>query len=313
MNFCPALLNSLPGAVGQGLIWGLMAIGVYLTFRILDVADLTVDGSLATGGAVCVMLIRGGVNPWLAVLAAFAAGMLAGLVTGFFHTKCGIPAILAGILTQLALYSINLRIMGGKSNQTVSVDKYDLLASQRYVRELELNNPLPLTLLILAVVIGILYWFFGTEKGCSIRATGANPSMARAQGINTNANIVLGLALSNGLVAFSGGLLAQYQGSADVNMGRGAIVIGLAAVIIGEVLFGKLFRNFALRMLSVGIGAIIYYIVLQVVLQLGLNTNDLKLISALIVAVFLAIPYWKGKLSHGKAAPAAGKGGSTNA
>ena len=287
MNFFTALLNSLPGAVGQGLIWGLMAIGVYLTFRILDVADLTVDGSLATGGAVCVMLIRGGVNPWLAVL--------------------------AGILTQLALYSINLRIMGGKSNQTVSVDKYDLLASQRYVRELGLNNPLPLTLLILAVVIGLLYWFFGTEKGCSIRATGANPSMARAQGINTNANIVLGLALSNGLVAFSGGLLAQYQGSADVNMGRGAIVIGLAAVIIGEVLFGKLFRNFALRMLSVGIGAIIYYIVLQVVLQLGLNPNDLKLISALIVAVFLAIPYWKSKLTHVKAAPAAGKGGSANA
>ena len=313
MNFFSALLNSLPGAVGQGLIWGLMAIGVYLTFRILDVADLTVDGSLATGGAVCVMLIRGGVNPWIAVLAAFIAGALAGLATGFFHTKCGIPAILAGILTQLALYSINLRIMGGKSNQTVSVDKYDLLASQRYVRELGLNNPLPLMLLVLAVVIGILYWFFGTEKGCSIRATGANPSMARAQGINTNANIVLGLALSNGLVAFSGGLLAQYQGSADVNMGRGAIVIGLAAVIIGEVLFGKIFRNFALRMFSVGIGAIIYYIVLQIVLQLGLNTNDLKLISALIVAVFLAIPYWKSKLTRVKTAPAAGKGGSAHA
>ena len=299
--------------MAQGLIWGLMAIGVYITFRILDVADLTVDGSLATGGAVAVMLIRAGLNAWAALLCAFLAGMLAGFVTGLFHTKCGIPAILAGILTQLSLYSINLRIMGGKSNQTVSVDKYDLLASQRYVRELGLNNPLPLTLLILAVVIGLLYWFFGTEKGCSIRATGANPSMARAQGINTNANIVLGLALSNGLVAFSGGLLAQYQGSADVNMGRGAIVIGLAAVIIGEVLFGKLFRNFALRMLSVGIGAIIYYIVLQVVLQLGLNTNDLKLISALIVAVFLAIPYWKSKLTHVKAAPAAGKGGSTHA
>ena len=313
MNFFSALLNSLPGAVGQGLIWGLMAIGVYLTFRILDVADLTVDGSLATGGAVCVMLIRGGVNPWIAVLAAFIAGALAGLATGFFHTKCGIPAILAGILTQLALYSINLRIMGGKSNQTVSVDKYDLLASQRYVRELGLNNPLPLMLLVLAVVIGILYWFFGTEKGCSIRATGANPSMARAQGINTNANIVMGLALSNGLVAFSGGLLAQYQGSADVNMGRGAIVIGLAAVIIGEVLFGKIFRNLALRMFSVGIGAIIYYIVLQIVLQLGLNTNDLKLISALIVAVFLAIPYWKSKLTRVKTAPAAGKGGSAHA
>ena len=313
MSFLTSLMNALPGAAAQGLVWGIMAIGVYITYRILDVADLTVDGSLATGGAACVMLIRAGVNPWLAVLAAMAAGMLAGLVTGLFHTRCGIPAILAGILTQLSLYSINLRIMDSKANQAVSVDKYDLLASQRYVRELGLNNPLPLTLLILAVVIGLLYWFFGTEKGCSIRATGANPSMARAQGINTNANIVLGLALSNGLVAFSGGLLAQYQGSADVNMGRGAIVIGLAAVIIGEVLFGKLFRNFALRMLSVGIGAIIYYIVLQVVLQLGLNTNDLKLISALIVAVFLAIPYWKSKLTHVKAAPAAGKGGSTHA
>ena len=295
MNFFSALLNSLPGAVGQGLIWGLMAIGVYLTFRILDVADLTVDGSLATGGAVCVMLIRGGVNPWIAVLAAFIAGALAGLATGFFHTKCGIPAILAGILTQLALYSINLRIMGGKSNQTVSVDKYDLLASQRYVRELGLNNPLPLMLLVLAVVIGILYWFFGTEKGCSIRATGANPSMARAQGINTNANIVMGLALSNGLVAFSGGLLAQYQGSADVNMGRGAIVIGLAAVIIGEVVFSRVFRNFGLKLLAVSIGSIIYYVVIQAVVSLsGINSNYLKLISALIVAVFLSVPYWKG-------------------
>ena len=313
MDFLLTFLRSMPGAVGQGLIWGIMAIGVYLTYKILDVADLTVDGSLATGGAVCALLTVNGANPATALVCAVLAGMLAGLVTGLFHTACGIPAILSGILTQLALYSINLRIMGGKSNQTVSVDKYDLLASQRYVRELGLNNPLPLTLLILAVVIGLLYWFFGTEKGCSIRATGANPSMARAQGINTNANIVLGLALSNGLVAFSGGLLAQYQGSADVNMGRGAIVIGLAAVIIGEVMFGKLFRNFALRMLSVGIGAIIYYIVLQVVLQLGLNTNDLKLISALIVAVFLAIPYWKSKLTHVKAAPAAGKGGSTNA
>ena len=300
MNFFPALLNSLPGAVGQGLIWGLMAIGVYLTFRILDVADLTVDGSLATGGAVCVMLIRGGVNPWIAVLAAFIAGVLAGLATGFFHTKCGIPAILAGILTQLALYSINLRIMGGKSNQTVSVDKYDLLASQRYVRELGLNNPLPLMLLVLAVVIGILYWFFGTEKGCSIRATGANANMARAQGINTNADVVLGLMLSNGLVALSGGLLAQFQGAADVGMGRGAIVIGLAAVIISEVTFGKIFRNFGLKMFAVALGAVIYYFVLQIVLQLGLNTNDLKLISALIVAIFLSVPYWKDKLIHKK-------------
>lgn len=299
MSFITALLNALPGATAQGLIWGLMAIGVFITFRILDVADLTVDGSIATGGAVAVMLIRVGWNPWLALLCAFAAGMLAGLVTGLFHTRCGIPAILAGILTQLALYSINLRIMESKSNQAVGVDKYPLLVSQRYVRDLALNNPLPLLLVFTAALIALLYWFFGTEKGCSIRATGANLHMARAQGINTNNNIVLGLMLSNGLVAFAGGLLAQYQGSADVNMGRGAIVIGLAAVIIGEVIFKRL-RNFSLKLLSVSIGAVIYYIVLQLVLQLGLNTNDLKLFTALIVAVFLGVPYWKGKVTRVK-------------
>ena len=306
-------MNALPGAVAQGLVWGIMAIGVYITYRILDVADLTVDGSLATGGAACVMLIRAGVNPWLAVLAAMAAGMLAGLVTGLFHTRCGIPAILAGILTQLSLYSINLRIMDSKANQAVSVDKYDLLLSQRYVRTMSLDNPLPLLLVVTVVVIGILYWFFGTEKGSSIRATGANPHMARAQGIDTNANIVLGLMLSNGLVALSGALLSQYQGSSDINMGRGAIVIGLAAVIIGEVIFGKIFRNFALTLLAVAIGAVIYYIVLQIVLQLGLNTNDLKLVTALIVAVFLAIPYWKGKMFRQKIQPQSAKGGNGNA
>ena len=230
MSFLSSLMNALPGAAAQGLAWGIMAIGVYITFRILDVADLTVDGSLATGGAVCVMLIRGGFNPWIALLCAMLAGMLAGLVTGLFHTRCGIPAILAGILTQLALYSINLRIMDSKANQALSVDKYPLLLSQRYVRELSMNNPLPLLLLFTAAVIAILYWFFGTEKGSSLRATGANPHMARAQGINTNSNIVLGLMVSNGLVALSGALLAQYQGSSDINMGRGAIVIGLAAV-----------------------------------------------------------------------------------
>ena len=303
MSFLTSLLNALPGAVAQGLIWGIMAIGVYITYRILDVADLTVDGSLATGGAVCVMLIRAGVSPWPALLCAMLAGMLAGLVTGLFHTKCGIPAILAGILTQLSLYSVNLRIMESKANQAVSVDKYDLLVSQRYVRtfspvgELLTKNPLPLLLLFTAAVIALLYWFFGTEKGCSIRATGANQNMARAQGIDTSANVVLGP------------LLAQYQGSSDVQMGRGAIVIGLAAVIIGEVVFGKLFINFGLRLFAVSIGAILYYIVLQAALQLGLNTNDLKLVTALIVAVFLAIPYWKGKAFHGKAQ----KGGAHHA
>lgn len=300
MAFLTSLLNSLPGAAAQGLVWGIMAIGVYITFRVLDVADLTVDGSIATGGAVAVMLIRGGMNCWLALLCAFASGLLAGLVTGLFHTKCGIPAILAGILTQLALYSVNLRIMGGKANQPVGVDKYDLVVSQRYVRDLSISNPLPLLLVITVVTVVALYWFFGTERGCSVRATGANANMARAQGINTGANIVLGLMLSNGLVALSGGLLAQFQGSADVGMGRGAIVIGLAAVIISEVTFGKIFQNFGLKMFTVSLGAVIYYFVLQIVLQLGLNTNDLKLVSALIVAVFLSVPYWKGKVAHKK-------------
>ena len=300
MAFLTSLLNALPGAAAQGLVWGIMAIGVYITFRVLDVADLTVDGSIATGGAVAVMLIRGGMNCWLALLCAFASGLLAGLVTGLFHTKCGIPAILAGILTQLALYSVNLRIMGGKANQPVGVDKYDLAVSQRYVRDLSISNPLPLLLVITVVTVVALYWFFGTERGCSVRATGANANMARAQGINTGANIVLGLMLSNGLVALSGGLLAQFQGSADVGMGRGAIVIGLAAVIISEVTFGKIFQNFGLKMFAVSLGAVIYYFVLQVVLQLGLNTNDLKLVSALIVAIFLSVPYWKGKVAHKK-------------
>ena len=295
MDFLSSLLNALPGAVAQGLIWGIMAIGVYITFRILDVADLTVDGSLATGGAVCVILIRAGLNPWLALLCATLSGMLAGLVTGLFHTRCGIPAILAGILTQLALYSINLRIMDSKANQAVGVDKYPLMVSQRFVRDLSLKNPLPVLLLFTFAVIALLYWFFGTERGCAIRATGANQNMARAQGINTNANVVFGLMLSNGLVALSGALLAQFQGASDVNMGRGAIVIGLAAVIIGEVIFGKIFRNFALKLTAAVIGAIIYYIVMNFVLRMGLSTDDLKLLTALVVAVFLTIPYWKGK------------------
>ena len=295
-----SLLNALPGAVTQGLIWGLMAIGVYITYRILDVADLTVDGSLALGGAACVMLIRGGANPWLALLIAALCGAAAGFITGTLHTRCGIPAILAGILTQLALYSINLRIMGGKANQAVSVDKYDLLLSQRYVRTLSLDNPLPLLIVLTVVIVAALYWFFGTEKGNSVRATGANPHMARAQGINTNANIVLGLMLSNGLVALAGALLAQYQGSSDINMGRGAIVIGLAAVIIGEVIFGKLFHNIGAKLLAVSVGAIVYYIVLQVVLQIGLNTNDLKLITALIVAIFLTLSYLNLKKTRRK-------------
>ena len=311
MNFFVSLLNAAPGAITQGMLWGIMAVGVYLTYRILDVADLTVDGSFATGGAVCVMLIRAGCNPWIALLCAFAAGMLAGFVTGMFHTRWGIPAILAGILTQLALYSINLRILGGRANQPIGVDKYDLLVSQRYVRQLSLENPILLAILVLAALIGLLYWFFGTEYGSALRATGANPHMARAQGINTRTGITVGLMLSNGLVAVSGALIAQYQGSVDVNMGRGAIVIGLASVIIGEVLLGKVFRNFALKLTTVVIGAVIYYLVLQIVLQMGLNTNDLKLLSAVIVALFLAVPYWKGQMFRRKVTM--DQGGAKNA
>ena len=301
MDFLLSFFNSLPGAFGQGLAWGIMAIGVYITYRILDVADLTVDGSLATGGAVAALGITMGLNPWLALLMAVIAGMLAGLVTGLLHTACGIPAILSGILTQLALYSINLRIMAigsgasTKATLALSVDKQALLLSSRYIREVSLRNPLLLLAVLTVAVIAVLYWFFGTELGCSLRATGANPNMARAQGINTNTAKVLGLVVSNGLVALSGGLLAQYQGSATVDMGRGAIVIGLAAVIIGEVLLGKVFINFALKLLSAIIGAIIYYVVITLVLRLGLESTDLKLLTALVVAIFLTIPYWKGK------------------
>ena len=272
-----------------------MAIGVYITFKVLDLADLTVDGTMATGGAVCLVLMTHGVNLWIALLCAFLAGMLAGLVTGILHTFMGIPAILAGILTQLALFSINLRIMGSKANVAINPDNYTLLVSLRNVKKLIPQNPILVVAVFTVVVIALLYWFFGTELGCSIRATGANANMSRAQGINVDFNKVLGLMISNGLVALASALYCQYQGFADVNAGRGAIVIGLAAVIIGEVVFSRIFRNFALKLLSVALGAVIYYIVIQFVLTAGLNTNDLKLITALVVAIFLAIPYWKGK------------------
>lgn len=303
------LINALPGAAAQGLIWGVMAIGVYLTYRILDVADLTVDGTMCTGGAVCIMLMLSGCNVWVAMLAATGAGMLAGLVTGIFHTFMGIPAILAGILTQLSLYSVNLKIMG-KANQAINVDKYDLLVSLRYIKNVPVwQNTILIVAVIILVLIALLYWFFGTELGCSLRATGCNPNMSRAQGINTARNTAIGLMLSNGLVAFSSALLAQYQGFSDVNMGRGAIVIGLAAVIIGEAVFGKIFRNFGFKLLGVVLGSILYYLVLQTVIWLGIDTDLLKLLSALVVAVFLAFPYWKGKYFSKPAK----KGGSTNA
>ncbi len=303
------LINALPGAAAQGLIWGIMAIGVYITFRVLDVADLTVDGTMCTGGAVCVMLVLSGWDVWPAMLVAAAVGMLAGLATGIFHTFMGIPAILSGILTQLSLYSVNLKIMG-KANQAINVSNFDLLVSLRYIRGVPFwQNTIFIVAVIIIVLIAILYWFFGTELGCSLRATGCNPNMSRAQGINTNFNKVLGLMLSNGLVAFSSALLSQYQGFADINMGRGAIVIGLAAVIIGEAIFGRIFRNFALRLLSVALGSILYYLVLQVVIWMGIDTDLLKLLSALVVAVFLAFPYWKGRYFSKPVK----KGGTTNA
>lgn len=292
-----AFLNSLPGAAAQGIIWGIMAIGVYLTYKILDVADLTVDGSFGTGGAVLVMCMTSGMSLPLAMLLSFIAGCLAGLVTGLLHTKFGIPAILSGILTQLALYSVNLRILGG-ANLTLSGRKYKLL-----VQLGNIPQSLVVGLLFTIMIIAILYWFFGTELGHSLRATGCNPAMARANGINTGMNKILGIVLSNGIVALAGALLAQWQGFADVNMGRGAIVIGLAAVIIGEVIFGKIFKNFAARLLAVVFGGIIYYVVITFVLGLGLNANDLKMFSAIVVAVFLAIPYWKQSISDRKIKP----------
>lgn len=300
-------LNALPGAVSQGLIWGIMAIGVYLTYKILSISDLTVDGSFCTGGAVCAVLMTAGYNIWLSMLLAALAGLLAGLVTGFFHTKCGIPAILSGILTQLGLWSVNLAIMDMKANVSLNVNNFDLLVSLRYLQEVQKGtrpfwqHPIFVVGLMTVALIGVLYWFFGTELGASIRATGANGNMARAQGINTSFNQVLGLGLSNALVALSGAMLCQYNGFAEINMGRGAIVIGLAAIIIGDVAFGKIFRNFGLKLLAVSIGSIIYYVVIQFVIsQFKMNTNYMKLISALIVALFLAIPYWKQQYFHKK-------------
>ncbi|MGN0364842.1 MAG: ABC transporter permease [Suilimivivens sp.] len=304
------LLNSMPGAVAQGLIWGITAIGIYITFRILDIADLTVDGSLCTGGAVCIIMMLSGHNVFVSMIAATFAGMLTGLVTGLFHTFMGIPAILSGILTQLALYSMNLKIMG-KANQAINVDKYDLLVSLRYIKGVSFfKNTIFVVAICIVLLVLLLYWFFGTELGCALRATGCNGNMSRAQGINTNLSKVLGLMISNGLVGFSGALLSQYQGFADINMGRGAIVIGLAAVIIGEAIFGRIFHNFGFKLIGVALGSIIYYLVLQTVIWMGVDTDLLKLLSAVVVAIFLAIPFWKDKYFK---KPVVKKGGNTNA
>ncbi len=287
------LLKNMPGGISQGLIWGIMALGIYVTFRLLDFADLTVDGSFTTGGAVTVMLILAGWPAWAALLVAVAAGMLAGLCTGLLHTKFGIPAILAGILTQFALYSVNLHIMGMAANKAVSVDKYHLVISSR-------NVPLAiLTAAIIAIaIVSVFYWYFGTEQGSALRATGNNPAMSRALGINIDQMKVLGLSISNGVVALAGGLMSQYQGFADINMGRGAIVIGLAAVIIGEVVGNAILKkyiNFYFTLSFTVIGGIMYYLVVVIVLWLRLNSNDLKLFTAIVVALFLAVPYLRGQ------------------
>ena len=304
----------MPGAVAQGLIWGIMAIGVYITYKILDIADLTVDGSFCTGGAVCVVMLINGYSIPVAMVAAVLAGMVAGLVTGIFHTVFGIPAILSGILTQLALYTVNLKVMGA-ANLRVNGNKYTILVSLANVKTGPFwENTIFVVGVFVVVLTIILYWFFGTEFGCSLRATGCNLNMSRAQGISTNFNKVIGLMISNGIVALSGALLAQFQGFSDVNMGRGAIVIGLAAVIIGDALIGRHFRNFAIHLLSVAIGGIIYYIVYQVVIWCKIDTDYLKMFSALVVALFLAIPYWKSHFSNaGKKAMKNAKGVDSNA
>lgn len=302
-----SLFRAMPGSIAQGMIWGVMALGVYITFRLLDFADLTVDGSIATGAAVSVMLIRAGVSPIATLPIAFMAGALAGMVTGLLNTALGIPGILASILTQISLYSINLNIMG-KANQPVSVDNYPLVVSLRYVTDGSVSRLLFFLgmIVFLLALIAVMYWYFGTEQGHAIRATGCNSNMARAQGINTNFIKVLALMISNGLVGLCGALYGQFQGASDVNMGRGAIVIGLAAVIIGEVLFGKFASKrklaFAFTLASVILGAVIYYMVYQFVLWLKMPSEDMKLFSAIVVAIFLAIPYLKEKRTLRKGA-----------
>ena len=308
--------SALPGAIALGLIWGIMAIGVYITYKVLDFADLTVDGSICTGGAVCAVLMAAGVNAWLAILVAMLAGALAGLVTGIFHTLMGIPAILSGILTQLILWSVNLKIMGQANTAVDTRGQYVIISATSME-----NTAWSILILVgfIAVIVGLLYWFFGTEMGCGIRATGNNPNMSRAQGINVNLNKIIGLMLSNALVALAGALLVQYQGFADINMGRGAIVIGLAAVIIGEAIVTRISRNFAVQLLGVVLGGIIYYIVYQFVIWLNIDTEYLKMLAAIVVAIFLAVPYlnekyfskikWKRRKNAGPAADGEGLAG----
>ena len=290
-----SFLNALPGNIAQGIIWGLMGLGVFITYKLLHFADLSVDGSFATGGAVTAIMLINGCPIWVAMLVAVAAGLLAGLVTGLLHTLLGIPDILSGILTQIALYSINLNIMG-KSNLPISYRNYSLVISASNI-----NMAIIIALIVVAVVIVAMYWYFGTEQGTTIRSTGSNPAMSKAQGININFTKVIALALSNAVVAFSGSIFSQYQGFADVNMGRGAIVIGLAAVIIGEVLGEAIFRkhiNFIIRLIFVIVGGILYYLAMGIVLWLKMPTDDTKLFTAIIVAIFLAVPNIRSRATN---------------
>lgn len=298
----------MPGAIALGAVWGIMAIGLYISYKILDFADLSVDGSFTTGGAVFVVAVLNGCNIYVAMLLSFLAGCIAGLATGIFNTKFGIPPILAGILTQLGLYSINLRILGQdftpkgidvKALETIPRGLFTPIISSMYT-----NRSLIVLSVMIVLLIALLYWFFDTELGHSIRATGSNKSMAKANGINIENNTIIALVLSNGIVALSGAAFAQYQGSAEVSMGQGAIVIGLAAIIIGEVIFGKIFKNFALRLLGAALGGVIYYVVIQTVINVGFNTNDMKLLTALVVALFLGVPYWKSHIDRKKAGKA---------
>ena len=301
------LLSALPGAVAQGLIWGIMAIGVYITYKILDIADLTVDGAICTGAAVCAMLMINGVPVWAALIAALLSGIAAGAVTGALHILLGIPAILSGILNQLVLWSVNLKIMG-KENQPLSARNYKVLLSQ-------MDIPAAIVILVIFAVllVALLYLFFGTELGASIRATGINAAMSRAQGINTDVTKLLGLALSNGIVALSGALLCQYQGYTDINMGKGAVVIGLAAVVIGGAVISKLPPNFAIRLTGVLLGAVIYYIVYQIIIFAGLDTDLLKMLSAIVVAAFLGVPYVKKQIASRRGVTRKEKGGKDRA
>ena len=283
-----SVLLAMQGALSQGVLWGLMALGVYITYRILDIADLTVDGSFATGGAVCAVCVVNGVDPILALLLATIAGAVAGFVTGFLHTKCEIPAILAGILTQIGLYSINLRMMG-RSNTP-------LLKSETLFKNISEMTGLSSTwtaliigIIVSVVIVAILYWYFGTEIGSAIRATGNNEQMVRALGVNTSVTKILGLMIGNALISLSGALVTQSQGYADIKMGIGAIVIGLASIVIGEVIFGQK-GNFAFRLTSIIVGSIIYRIIVAIVLQMGMNTDDLKLLTAILVAIALSVP-----------------------